>query len=234
MYTRPSAIALILANLVPLAGVLLLEWSVLEILLLYWAESVIIGVVNVLRMARSQSENVLAGMVPQVANRQVPEEMMKKMPRANMAAIKLFLIPFFIVHYGGFCYGHLMAVIGLFSGSGLSGGVKNSLTQAWQPEFWIAVFAIAASHLYSYATNFIGKGEFKNISVAALMHRPYGRIIAMHIAIVLGAGLVMWLGTPVPMLMILIVTKIVLDLRLHASERAKLQLTPDNLRPHPS
>ena len=44
----------------------------------------------------------------------------------------------------------------------------------------------------------------------------------MHVAIVFGAGLVMWLGIPLPMLLILIVAKAILDLRLHEKERRKL------------
>jgi hypothetical protein len=54
------------------------------------------------------------------------------------------------------------------------------------------------------------------------MQRPYGRIVAMHIAIVLGAGFVMWLGSPLPILMILIVAKTTMDLKLHHKERLKL------------
>ncbi|MGI9247995.1 MAG: DUF6498-containing protein, partial [Woeseiaceae bacterium] len=50
MILRPSSIALVLANLVPLAGVLLFDWQVFDVLMLYWAENVIIGVINVLRM----------------------------------------------------------------------------------------------------------------------------------------------------------------------------------------
>ncbi len=46
--------------------------------------------------------------------------------------------------------------------------------------------------------------------------------IAMHIAIVLGAGLVMWLGSPLPMLSVLILIKTFLDIRLHKKERGKL------------
>jgi len=68
MLSRPSSIVLILANLVPLVGVLYFDWSVLDILLLYWTESVIIGLVNVLRMANSQSDNILSGLPLQLAN----------------------------------------------------------------------------------------------------------------------------------------------------------------------
>jgi hypothetical protein len=49
--------------------------------------------------------------------------------------------------------------------------------------------------------------------------------IAMHIAIVLGAGLVMWLGSPLPMLLVLVLSKTFLDIRLHEKERGKLSAT---------
>lgn len=64
MTRRTSSLVLILANLIPLAGVFLFQWDLLAILLLYWAESVIIGVLNVVRMVCCKSDNVLHGMLP--------------------------------------------------------------------------------------------------------------------------------------------------------------------------
>lgn len=51
MSLRPSAIVLVLANLLPLGGALALDWQVFDVLLLYWTENVVIGVITVLRMA---------------------------------------------------------------------------------------------------------------------------------------------------------------------------------------
>ena len=59
MIQRPSAYALILANLMPVAGVVLFDWNVVTILILYWAESVVIGIVNVLRLICCQTDNIL-------------------------------------------------------------------------------------------------------------------------------------------------------------------------------
>lgn len=44
---RLSAIVLILSNLVPIIGVLYWNWDVGSVVLLYWAENVIIGVLNI-------------------------------------------------------------------------------------------------------------------------------------------------------------------------------------------
>jgi hypothetical protein len=223
--SRPSSIALILANLIPLAGVLLFEWNVLEILLLYWTESVVIGLINVLRMASCQTDNILAGLGQFTVDKKIPPELQANVPPGAMRAIKFFIIPFFVLHYGGFCYGHLMAVTGFFSTAGFQGGARASLAQVWQWDFWIAVAAIGASHLFSFFNNYIGKNEYKQTSLFLLMQRPYGRIVAMHIAIVFGAGFVMWLGSPLPILMILIVVKTTMDLKLHQKERVKMAAT---------
>ncbi len=222
MTQRASSLVLILANLIPLAGVFLFQWDILAILLLYWTESVIIGVLNVFKMISCETDNILHGLLPQLAGQPIPEELSKNIPRISVSVFKFILIPFFVVHYGMFCFGHLTAVVGFFSGTGISLAAGSSLAELWQTSFWIAVAGIAGSHLYSFFTNYIGGGEYKRASLFLLMHRPYGRIIVMHLAIVFGAGLVMWLGSPLPMLLILIVAKTALDIRLHEKERGKL------------
>ena len=191
---RPSSIVLVLANLVPLAGVLLLDWQVFDILILYWAENVIIGVVNVLRMAVTGARD------------------------------KWFLMPFFAIHYGIFCFGHLMAILGVFDPPGGSDAVWQLFfgmtpAEVVRSPLWIAMSAIAISHLFSFFGNFIAGGEYRRTSAGTLMGRPYGRIVVLHVAVLFGAALVQWLGSPVVMLLVLIAAKTVLDLKLHASER---------------
>ena len=227
MSRQPSSLVLIVANLIPLAGVLLLQWDVLAILILYWTESVVIGVINVFRMITCQSGSVFDGLLPLLSRKPVPAELSASLPNIPITPFKYFLIPFFVLHYGAFCFGHLVAVIGLFSDAGLSPGVTVALAEFWQPSFWVAVAAIAGSHLFSFFNNYIGRDERKRASLFLLMHRPYGRIMAMHITIVLGAGFVMWLDSPLPMLLLLICAKIVLDLKLHARERGRFDLVGD-------
>ena len=187
MTSRLSIIALILANSVPLAGVIWLDWEVFDVMMLYWAENVVIGVINVMRMLASQGEDMLP-----------------------MAGIRFVLIPFFILHYGMFCFGHYMAVVSLF-GRG-----------EWQSPLWFGVAAVAISHLISFRINFIGAGEFKRCNLIQLMQRPYGRIIVLHISIIAGGFLVVVMDNPFWMLPVLVVVKTVIDLRMHLAERRVL------------
>src|SRR4051794_13280890 len=53
-WRQPSVIALVLANLVPVFGVLVLHWEVFPLMFLFWSENVIVGVFNVLKMLVNQ------------------------------------------------------------------------------------------------------------------------------------------------------------------------------------
>lgn len=60
------------------------------------------------------------------------------------------------------------------------------------------------------------------------MAAPYGRIVVLHIAILFGALVITALGSPVFLLILLIIGKIVLDVKLHQRSHRKLQaeITP--------
>lgn len=191
---RVSAVILIIANLVPLFGVLLFDWQVFDVVLLYWVENVVIGAINVIRM-------LICGPVK-----------------------KYSLVLFFILHYGIFCFAHLQALTTLLDGpDGISAVWQQYFFMPWEQvlrsPLWIGIAAIAASHLFSFLANFVAGGEYRRTSINELMTRPYGRIIVLQLAILLGAALIEWLGTPFGLLLALIAVKIVMDLRLHSAER---------------
>ena len=73
MTQRPSAYALIFANMMPVSGVALFDWNVVTILVLYWAESVVIGILNVLRLICCQTDNILQG-IPLPGGQSLPAE----------------------------------------------------------------------------------------------------------------------------------------------------------------
>ncbi len=49
-----ALVALIVANAIPLFGVVFLGWNVWTILVIYWLENGIVGVFNVLKMPRAE------------------------------------------------------------------------------------------------------------------------------------------------------------------------------------
>jgi hypothetical protein len=189
-----SAAALILANLVPLAAVALGWWSTYEVVLLFWAENVVIGVLHILRFATVAA---LAGK-----------------PAALGVAV------FFALHYGMFTFVHGVFVATLFA-PGWQGDAPPPSAPALllSPDgLLFGLGALFASHLLSYAVNFVGGGEYRRVEPAALMMQPYGRVAVLHLAIIFGGALTTMLGEPAIALVILVLLKIGLDLRAHLAE----------------
>jgi hypothetical protein len=194
-----TAIVLLASNLVPLYGVLALGWEVFPLLLLFWIENVVVGVLNVARMLCVDPRDP-----------------------ASWAA-KLFIVPFFCVHYGMFTAVHGVFVFGLFGGQGFSrvrgldvAGPAMDAVREYGLE--IAVLALAASHLFSFLWNYLGRGEFRRASLRALMARPYRRVVVLHLAILGGGFAASALGSPVWALILLVALKVGFDLHAHLKE----------------
>jgi hypothetical protein len=232
-FTNPSAISLLLANAVPLFGVLILGWSTFAIVVIYWAENVILGAINVLKMAVCSpltEDSDLSQFDEDAIGNTIRAKLVehggkrKIVSRVHLAA-KLFLIPFFVVHYGLFCFVHGIFVFDLLGGSfGLSGPFEfwsEAFERLRAEHLQWAVLALGASHLLSFFTNFVYRGEYRHVSAPQLMIRPYGRVVVLHMAILLGAFATFALGSPVWMLVILIIGKTILDMGLHLAERKK-------------
>ena len=192
-----SALALVVANLAPLYGVLALGWKVAPIMVFYWAENVVVGFFNVLKMARaqgdvSQSRTTLNG-------RPVTMESRRGM------------ILFFMVHYGFFTLGHGVFVLAIFSPG--TGNVFSQLT--------LALLVLSASHGFSYRRNFIGRGEYLRVSFVTLFWQPYARVVIMHLTILVGGAVAAGMGSPIGALLVLIGLKTAIDLGTHWLERRR-------------
>lgn len=195
----PSALVLIAANLAPLYGVLALGWEVFPLMLLFWLENVVIGVLNVARMLCVDPHDP-----------------------ASWAA-KLFLVPFFCFHYGMFTAVHGVFVFSLFGGAAF-GEIRGLWTldaaarAVQELGLGVPVLALAASHLFSFVWNYVGRGEFRRATVSAQMGRPYGRVVVLHLAILGGGFAALALGSPLWALLLLLALKIGLDLGAHLRE----------------
>jgi hypothetical protein len=206
--SRWSLVPLVAANLVPLAGAVFAGWDVFTILWLFWMENLVVGGFNVLRMLTSRG-----AFVPGQSDLRLP------------AVGKLFLAAFFAVHYGGFCLGHgafLLAVFGksLHAGHGLFSAVTSQLREELAGA---SLLALTLSHGFSYARNFIIGGERDRTSLPALMFTPYGRIVVMHITVMIGAALVVFTGRQGPILLAALVgLKILVDTKSHIWEHSRL------------
>lgn len=197
-----SELALIASNAAPLFGVFVLHWAVFPILLIYWCENVIVGALNVVKMALADPEEPFFWFV------------------------KVALIPFFCFHYGIFALVHGVFVFTLFGPPEFKHTQWPTLPIALHvirdTGVGFAVLSIAASHVVSLVWNFLIKGECRRITPVELMSAPYARVVVLHIAIIGGGFLVQAMGAPQFAIVALVMAKTAIDLGAHRRERAKL------------
>lgn len=187
-----ATLALVVANLVPVYGALRLDWQLTDVLLLYWAESAIIGLFNLARMA------VVGRWLVLVAG------------------------PLFVSHFAAFMAIHLLFIYLLFVRGPAAPGMDASLAAVADAflVLWPALLALLVSHGLSFLVNFIGRREYRGASLRQLMKAPYRRIVFMHLVIIVGGFVTLLLDDPRPALLGMIGAKLVMDLWAHAREHA--------------
>ncbi|MEZ5543570.1 MAG: DUF6498-containing protein, partial [Pseudomonadota bacterium] len=183
--SRLTALALLAANLVPIAGVLLFGWDLGRLMVLFWAESAVIGCFNLLKMAVVQ----------------------------RWAALFTGLL--FVSHFGAFMAVHFLFVFELFVARQGSGDSALADVGRYLYALWPALLALLLSHGLSFYYHFIGQGEYRRQRPRELMRGPYDRIMIMHVTVIIGGGLSLALGSPVAALLLPVTLKIAVDIRAH-------------------
>jgi len=193
----PSAIWLVIMNLIPIGGVFLFGWDVGTLLFLYWVESVIIGLLNIPKILSCRGYDNSVG-------------------RAAGKGGLTYLAIFFTVHYGMFSVGHIVflssffdsipSILDVFNGTRSGAGIL------------LTMCGLGLSHVMSMLLNFYGKKEYLNRSAHTQMFMPYGRIVVMHVVIIVGGMLVQAFGQPILALLLLVGLKIIIDLVAHSVE----------------
>jgi len=193
-----SAGFLIVANIIPLIGVLFWNWNLIDILFLYWAESAIIGFFGILKVLFAKFEDHGWILILIVFTR-------------LLGGI------FFTIHFGGFMAGHgifLYAIAYEFLNKQIHPLDLLSIT-------WIALATLFISHSYSFVANYLIKGERKIEKGSDPIIEPYRRIFVMHLTLIFGMFPVILLGQPVFLLLVFIILKTGFDLWGHLKERRR-------------
>lgn len=222
-----ALLTLLLNNLIPLLGVLFLGWELYPIILIYWIENGVVGLFNALKMAFAQGQTPTSARETQFREWLGPQ---------NLALVQLisriFFIGFFLIHYGIFWTVHGVFVQTLFSEWSAFGsrgnvpmgaspfGMFSSLSAVIGAR-WGIIGAMIVSHGSSFVQNYIGRGEYTIATPAKLMSEPYGRVVVLHVTILVGSILVASLGEPFYGLLLLIGLKTAVDLWAHLREHRR-------------
>jgi hypothetical protein len=197
-----SAWVLVAANLLPLYGVLFWSWEAFPLLVLFWVENVILGLLNAARMLAIDPGD------------------------AASWAGKLAMVPLFCALYGFFTAVHGVFVFSMFGKYPVAGldVLAPALRAAQDWNLALPIGALAASHLFSFFWNYLYRGEFRRASLHKQMTRPYARVMILHVTLIFGGFGAMLLGSPLWALLVLLGVKIALDLRSHLKEHLHFSL----------
>lgn len=206
----PRWVEVLTGNIVPLVGILFFGWDALLLVLAFWLENAVIGFYNVLKMAGANPAGK-AFDEAFISGRKLAREEIAAFKSGAMA-LKFFLIPFFIVHYGMFMLVHGVFVCVLLGSDGAFPGPMSldALPERlWSDRYWLALALVGQliAHGVPFYRDYIRGDAFKRTIVPVQMFAPYGRIVVLHVAILAGAFLLVLTGAPRFMAALLLVLK---------------------------
>ncbi len=177
---------IIALNTMPVLGVLFFNWHIFELIVLYWAENVVIGVITFLKFIVRPYEHRIELVLP------------------------LFFAPFFLVHYGGFTAAHGVFVFAMFGEDWAASTGLQEHRLAWEllvnRGLVFALLGLMLLHAQEWRRDIQKRGLGAD-AVFALMTAPYRRIIVLHLTIIGSGFLFMELGEPVAALLLLVALK---------------------------
>lgn len=204
-----SSVWLVLGNLLPVWAVWAGHMSVGDVFVVYWIENLAYWAITIVKVRTARGTGA-PGAARMTLNG-------KPVDASDPGALSFF----FALHYGIFTLVHgVFAFVMAF----LAGGDLH-------PGTWLlAGLALALSHVGSLWLNWYDGGERWRVSATTAMWQPYPRMLVLHVAIILGFGLVLRSvgATDAPSgleelapVLLLLGLKTVVDLVLHLWERRR-------------
>jgi len=188
-----SIIPLLLSNFLTMVWALFEGWQILDVMLVYWVQSVVIGYYNYHRIM-DLNEFSTDGF--SINNRR---------PEASPETKKK-VAGFFALHYGvfhavylGFMFNHESGEVGLSSVGVIA-----------------CIVGFALNHRYSYQHN-RERDRHRAPNIGTIMFFPYARIVPMHLTILLAASLG---SDSVTALLAFLSLKTIADVIMHMVEHA--------------
>jgi hypothetical protein len=198
-------VTILLLNLVPVAGVVWLGWDAAQILMLYWIENLVIGATSFVRIVTAAGD--------------------RGTPRAGGLGARLGTGAFFLVHYGIFCLVHGGFAAAIATGDRLT---RNELLAQLLTDrgFQLAIAATALIQFIALVRDWGLSGRWRHGRPGREMFSPYGRIVVLHVTVIVGAWALGLLNAPAGAVLILCLMKASLELVVAVWSSDRTDATP--------
>jgi hypothetical protein len=200
-----SALALVLGNLVPLAGVLFFEWGLVLTMFVFWIDNVMVGLWTVPKVYLATNTKDESDEPATIVDR-------------------VWNTIFFFIFYGAFTAFHGVVVIGLFGTQptphGRRGPTEEELAQMLPAEaLWVAVLTLFATRGVELYLDFLRPRAYETSSYKEAAGGAFGRMFLLHVVLIGGGALALYLRSPIAALVLLVVLKTLGDLIVHVLRR---------------
>ena len=157
---------LILNNLVPILGLIFLDWTIYSFLFFFWLELVLIGVFNLLKIYINQKPEILPFKYNDASNHLLQTQ----------GQVKLFSIVLFVIWYGIYV---------------LSFGVViyNTTGVFSLADLFIIGFMPFAKHLFSFMDIYLHNKEYEHITPWQQVTKPFWTTIPIVTMLILASFL---------------------------------------------
>jgi len=193
-----SLLVLIISNIITIIFAITEHWSLLIVMWIYLAQSIIIGIFNFIRILT-------------LKNFSTENFKINGMNVDATSSTKYYTAFFFLFHYGFF---HFVYIIFLLAGSTAPlEGKAVAITGLSLLFIFINIAIFFGNHLFSFIYNY-EKDSKKVKNIGTVMFFPYARIIPMHLTIVFGLFLINNTGS----LIFFLILKTIADIIMHQVE----------------
>ena len=213
--SRTAAGGLVLANLVPLVGVVGFGWTLHSILVIYWLESGVLGAAYVAKIRRAEGEDdpetlpdwEFSGFGD--TNARSFDDLVGKPNQEIASQFVRFYAVFWLLH----------GAIVLF---GLPSEYPD-MAVASPTVVATAAVGFVVSHAVSYHVNYLGRREYEHNGPVTLLSEPFHRVIVLHVTIVFVGIPIELAGAPAGSVVLLVALKTYFDLEAHRREHERAQ-----------
>lgn len=204
MIAGSGLVAIGVGNLIPLIGVLLFGWDLPSILVTYWIETGMIGLVNVLKIRKSMA----LGRPTVAADGSVERPIV----RAAMTGSWLLALMWLLA------YGIFWAILGPFVIQIANGGFYEGASQTGWSGASAEVIAwgtvsLAGGQVVAYVLDYVIGRRYLTVTSLELLRDPFVRILTILATIAAGGVGIALIGAPVGFLAAMVVAKTIVEIR---------------------
>ncbi len=193
--TTTSLVGLAVGNLITLAGVVLWGWDASSILVMYWIETGVVGVINVLRISKAMRFGSALG------------------DTRGTAGQPSWLLPaVWLVAYAGFWAILGITVVQVATGGFYEGASRTGWTGPSAAAVAWGTISLVAAQVGAYVLDYVFGRRYLTVTSLELLRDPFVRILAILATIVVGGVGIALAGPSVGFIAAMTVAKTAVEL----------------------